>query len=108
MISFDKLKKKAKALAQTGADRAVDSGRIAKLNLSNFSDEESLKKIYTEIGKLYYVENGLTPESGFEALCDKVTEIKAHIEVNKSKITDIRINGVVDDEVCDPVDEVVI
>lgn len=37
-------------------------------------------------------------------LCDKATEIKAHIENNKAKITETKINGVVDDEVCDPDD----
>lgn len=107
MISFDEMKEKAKTLAQTCTDRAVDAGRIAKLNINNFSDEESLKKLYSEIGRLYYLEHGLSPEAGFETLCDKVTEIKAHIEETKAIITKIKINGVIDDEVCDPDDVVV-
>lgn len=105
MVSFDELVEKAKSIAQTGASRAIDAGKIAKLNLTNVSDEEGLKKIYMEIGKLYYSEHGLCPHSGYETLCDQVTEAKARIEEHKAEITRIKINGVVVDEVCEPENE---
>lgn len=106
MVSFDEFIEKAKSIAKISTSRAFDAGKIARLSLANVSEEESLKKIYMEIGKLYYAGYGLCPDGGYEALCDKVTEIKARIEENKAEITEIKINGVVDDEVCDPGDVV--
>ncbi|MPM30545.1 hypothetical protein SDC9_77095 [bioreactor metagenome] len=102
MLSLEELKGKAKDVAQTGVARVLDTGRIAKLSLSNATEAEGLKKVYMEIGRLYYEQHGLCPDSRFESLCDKVTETKARVVANKALITEIKINGVVDDEVCEP------
>ena len=96
---------KLKNLTETSLDRAKDYGEIAKLSVLNRAKEETVNKLYAELGRRYYQTHGLAPEAGYEAVCDKITDLKAKIESNKNRITELKINAVVDDEVCEP-DEV--
>ena len=54
MAFFDNLKDKAKDLAQSGIEKSKQLSEIAKLNLNNVAEEDTIKKAYIEIGKLYY------------------------------------------------------
>lgn len=72
--------------------------------LSNHAAEENLNKLYCKLGKHYYKDHGLAPDAGYEAVCDKMTEIKARIAENKALITELKIDGVNDDEVAEPDD----
>ena len=48
------LKDKATDLAQTGAAESKRLAEIAKLKSANLGEENTIKKAYAEIGKLYY------------------------------------------------------
>ena len=72
-FDFDSIKDKAKDLAQTGMSKSKQIGEIAKLNLANVGEEDTIKKAYIEIGKLYYAERGMAPEAAYAALCEKIT-----------------------------------
>lgn len=108
-IDFDSLKERAKDLAQTGVakakeftDTAVDKGKelteIGKLKVQNASEQDSIRKAYLELGKLYYAERGAAPEAAYAALCEQITVSKAKVEYNNERINDIKSAGKLSDE----------
>ena len=48
---------------ENGASRAKSYGRIAKLALELNGENEELKRVYTEIGRLYYEQAKDAPEA---------------------------------------------
>lgn len=76
---------------------------IGKLNLSSAGEEDAIKKAYIEIGKLYYAERGMAPETAYVALCEKITASKITIEENKARIAEIKAEGNVSDAEVPPV-----
>lgn len=107
LFDFDSLKDKAIDLAQTGVSKSKQLGEIAKLNLANVGEEDTIKKAYIEIGKLYYAERGMAPEAAYAALCEKITAAKINIEENKNRIEELKSEGdlgtVVVTDIPDPV-----
>ncbi|MDE6108437.1 MAG: serine proteinase [Oscillospiraceae bacterium] len=97
IFDFDTLKDRAKDLAQTGVNKSKQLGEIAKLNLANVGEEDSIRKAYIEIGKLYYAERGMAPEPAYAALCEKITAAKVTIEENKNRIEELKTEGSIQD-----------
>lgn len=100
-IDFDALKEKVADLAQTGvakakelADVAVDKGKelgeIGKLKVNNATEQETIKKAYSEIGRLYFAERGDAPEAPYADLCQKIRDAQARIDYNNQRIADIK------------------
>ncbi len=87
---FDNLKEKATDLAQAGVAQSKRLGEIAKLKASNLGEEDTIKKAYVEIGKLYYAEMGHAPEGAYAAACEKITAAKAAIEANNERIAELK------------------
>jgi hypothetical protein len=85
-------------LAQAGATKAREIAEIAKLKMNNASEEDTIRKTYLEIGKLYYTERAMAPEAPYAAACEKITACKEKIEYNKQKIADIKAAGNIKDE----------
>ena len=104
MELFKEISEKAERLAKIGSKKVVNTGKIASMKLSSHSAQEEINKLYAKIGERYYREHGLAPEAGYEKLCDKVTDIMVRIRENDAAITELKIDGVVDDEVVDPED----
>lgn len=103
MASFEELRAKVLDLAQAGTAKAKELTDIAKLNIANTSEEDSIRKAYIDLGKLYYAERGMAPEGAYAALCEKITASKQKIEENKEKMAEMKAAGnIQDDEV--PVD----
>ena len=90
MAFFDDLKEKVADLAQAGVAKSKQLAEIAKLKAANLSEQETIRKAYLEIGKLYYAEKGTTPEGGYAAACEKITAAKANIAANNAKIEDLK------------------
>ena len=84
------LKDKATDLAQTGAAESKRLAEIAKLKSANLGEENSIKKAYVEIGKLYYELMGAEPGEEFAAACEKITAAKAAIEANNDRIAELK------------------
>ena len=55
---FDNFKEKATDLAQAGVAQSKRLAEIAKLKTANMGEEDTIKKAYIELGKLYYAEKG--------------------------------------------------
>jgi len=90
MAFFDNLKEKVADLAQAGVAKSKQLAEIAKLKAANMAEQDTIKKAYLEIGKLYYAEKGTTPEGGYAAACEKITTAKANIAANNAKIEDLK------------------
>ena len=93
---FDTFKEKATDLAQAGVAQSKRLAEIAKLKTANMGEEDTIKKAYLEIGKLYYAERGFAPEGAYAAACEKITAAKAAIEANNQRIAELKEDG--DDE----------
>ena len=90
---LDNLKDKAVDLAQTGVAMSKQVAEIAKLKTANLAEEDAIKKAYIEIGKVYYAEQGATPDGAYASLCEKITASKALIETNNERIAELKQSG---------------
>ncbi|MGE4276080.1 MAG: serine proteinase [Lawsonibacter sp.] len=90
---FDSFKEKATDLAQAGVAQSKRLAEIAKLKTANLGEEDTIKKAYVELGKLYYAEKGMAPEGAYAAACEKITAAKAAIEVNNERIAELKDSG---------------
>lgn len=91
--TFDTLKDKATDLAQAGVAQSKRLAEIAKLKMSNMAEEDAVKKAYLEIGKLYYAEQGASPDGAYAAACERITAAKAAIEANNDRIAELKRPG---------------
>lgn len=71
---------------EQGASKARSYGRIAKLTLEVNTENESLKRVYAEIGKLYFEQARGTAEGYFAPLFDKAEDINASIAAKTAEI----------------------
>ena len=94
---FDNFKEKATDLAQAGVAQSKRLAEIAKLKTANMGEEDTIKKAYIELGKLYYAEKGAAPEEAYAASCENITAAKAAIEANNDRIAELKSSD--DDEV---------
>lgn len=91
---------KARELADTGAAKAKELAEIGKLKVSNSTEQEAIRKAYSELGKLYYAERGSAPEAAYADACQRISDSLARISYNNERIADIKSAGhLTDDEV---------
>ena len=81
---------KAKEYAGVASDKAKDLARIAKLTVEINGEKDTVKKAYTEIGKLYYDAHKDEPSELFAQLCDEVTVAMGNISAKEAEIAEIR------------------
>lgn len=75
---------------ENGANRAKSYGRIAKLALELNGENEELKRVYTEIGRLYYEQAKDAPEGLFAPLFAQAEEICGRIEAKEDEISALK------------------
>ena len=116
-IDFESLKDKAVVFAQSGVTRArelTDTGvakakevaEVGKLKVQNSTEQEAIRKAYSELGKLYYAERGSAPEAAYADLCQTITDALARISYNNERIADIKAAGHLSEEEVSEVEEV--
>ena len=93
MAFFDELKGKATDLVQSGVAKSMQLAEIAKLKTANMGEEDTIKKAYVELGKLYYAEHGAVAGGAYAAACEKITASKALIETNNERIAELKQPG---------------
>ena len=89
---------KAKELTGTGIAKAKELSEIGKLKMQNSTEQETIRRAYSDLGKLYYAERGSAPEPGYADLCQRIDEAMARITYNNERIADIKAAGQVSDE----------
>ena len=90
MEFIDEIKVKTMDMAQVGVAKSKQLVDLAKLNIANATEQENIKKAYAEIGRLYYAERGMAPETAYVSLCEKITTAKATIEHNKATMDELK------------------
>lgn len=80
---------KGSTLAQTGLGKAQQVGSMAKLKAANLSEEETLRRAYQELGKLYFEKHGAAPEADFLGVCATIDEALATIQINQAKLDEL-------------------
>lgn len=73
-----------------GIERTKSYGSMARLTLSVSSDTEELKRVYQEIGRLYYEENVNAPEGFFAPLFAQVEALNESIAAKRREIDAIK------------------
>jgi len=92
MAMFDNFGKRIGDLAQNAAKKSGEMVEVTKINISIKSEEDSIEKIYDEIGKYCFVkfEAGNETDSSIIDLCEKIKDHKTKISAFKDKINEIK------------------
>lgn len=80
---------KGSALAQTGLGKAQQVGSMAKLKAASLAEEETLRRAYQELGRLYFEKHGAAPEVEFLSVCATIDESLAKLQINQSKLDEL-------------------
>lgn len=91
--TLDTLKDRAADLAQAGVAQSKRLAEIAKLKMANLSEEDTMKKAYLEIGRLYYAEHAAAPDGAYADACERITAARAAIETNNDRIAQLKASG---------------
>lgn len=89
-VVADKAADAARDIAGKTADKTKAVARITKLNLEISSEKDTIKKAYSEIGRLYYELHHNDPDTFFIQLCDEVTLANNNIAEKESEITELK------------------
>lgn len=73
-----------------GIERTKSYGTIAKLTIDINGDTEELKRVYQEIGRLYYEENKDAPDGFYASLFSQIDALNAGIQSKRSDIEAIK------------------
>lgn len=101
MDFINDLQERATDLAQSVVATSKRLAEIAKLKASNMAEEDTIKKAYVELGKLYYAEHGATPDVAYAAACEKITAARAAIETNNDRIAELKSTAEAEGEIID-------
>lgn len=104
MDFINDLQERATDLAQSVVATSKRLAEIAKLKASNMAEEDTIKKAYVELGKLYYAEHGTTPDGAYAAACEKITAARAAIETNNDRLAELKSSAEAEGEVIDVAD----
>ncbi len=69
-----------------GANRARAFGKLTKLTVELSREQEELKRIYAEIGQLYYEQHTAAPEGVFVPLFEQAGRISDGIRERRARI----------------------
>lgn len=73
-----------------GTNRAKAFGQIAKLTLELNGEHEELRRVYTEIGRLYFEQAQAAPEGFFVPLFEQAGRISDSIREKRAKIEQLQ------------------
>ena len=79
-----------KEIYSRGAERAKSYARAAKLSLAINGETEELRKIYTEIGTLYFDQNREAPGALFAGLFAQAEEIRTRLSDKEAELRGMR------------------
>ena len=81
-----------------GVDKAKSYGRIAKLTLEMNGESEELKRVYAEIGRLYYEDHKDEPEAYYTSLFAQAKEISEKMMAMDEEIKSMKDDFDADDD----------
>ncbi len=81
---------KAKDLASVAAAKTKQVSRIAKLNMDISGEKDTIRKAYTELGRLYYEAHGAAPDAAFAQSCQEIDVAKEKIAAMEEEIAQLK------------------
>lgn len=75
---------------QKGASRTKAYGRIARLTLDTNSQAEELRKVYTEIGRLYFEQARENPEGVFAPLFAQAGKLMNELKAKEDELEELK------------------
>ena len=81
-----------KDIYEHGANRAKSYGQMAKLSLEINGDSEELKRVYAEIGHLYYDQAKDAPEGFFAPLFEQAAALIESINSKQAQIQAMKLS----------------
>ena len=81
---------------QKGANRTKAYSRIARLTLDTNSQAEELRKVYTEIGRLYFEQARENPEGVFAPLFAQAGKLMDELKAKEAELEQLK-NGLRDE-----------
>ncbi len=79
-----------KDVYEQGIERTKSYGAIAKLTVGINNDEEELKRVYQEIGRLYYEDHKDDPEGFYASLFSQVDALTGAINEKREEIESLK------------------
>lgn len=82
-----------KSVAETAVKQTKTAASVGKVKLAIASEEDKLKKCYTELGRIFYRDYEEQAEAVMEEYqpwCDKAAEAKAQIAVLNQQLNELR------------------
>ena len=79
-----------KEVYEQGIERTKSYGAIAKLTVRINNDEEELKRVYQEIGRLYYEDHKDDPEGFYASLFSQVDALTGAINEKREEIESLK------------------
>lgn len=79
-----------KGVYEQGASKAKSYGRIAKLSLELNGEQEELKRVYAEIGRLCYEQNKDNPADIYAPLFSQADAISGRIAASEQEIAELK------------------
>ncbi|MDR3277218.1 MAG: hypothetical protein LBT12_00445 [Oscillospiraceae bacterium] len=106
-IDFDELKQKAKDTVGVIADASVELYKLAeektrvfaktaKLQAENAGDRNSVRRLYAEIGKLYYARFKDAPDPELTQLCAEIAAAQERVAARLEEIERVKAAAGVD------------
>ncbi len=84
---------RAKSLAAAAARKTRDTARIAKLNMDISGRRDTIRRAYSDIGKLYYEMHKDAPEGFFVQLCQEIELAESSIAAMEAEIASIKADA---------------
>ncbi|MDR0861601.1 MAG: hypothetical protein LBN30_02350 [Oscillospiraceae bacterium] len=109
MATFDEIKRKIKATAGVIADAAVETYKVAeekskvlakttKLSAENAGDRNVIRKLYADIGKLYYEKYSTDAEGEFAPPVGEINDALERIALRDKEIAALKSTADITDE----------
>lgn len=77
---------KVRSVYEQGSARVKNVAKVAKLTVATGRDSEELKKVYAEIGKLFFEENRCAPASPYTGLFAQAEELIASLRSKEEEL----------------------
>ncbi len=90
MAFFDEIGKKITNVSKDATQKAKDLTEITKLNMQNSKEEDNIRNVYGQMGKMYFELFADSPDERFAGFCNSIKESLKKIEDNKIQIQKIK------------------
>lgn len=90
-------------LANSGVAQSKKIAELAKLKTDNMAEEDTIRRSYVELGKIYYTQVNAVVTGDLAVCCEKIKAAKAAIEANNARLEELRRHDEVETEVVEDI-----